>query len=105
MYKFVGVCAAHEIHNTSYWSLGMYLWVNTKTRALYISGDSPEIIKSDTAKTKEFMLLYDLEPKEEPQYNPYKQILTNPKRVTKQEFKNKLIYYENIYWKIELPNN
>ncbi len=114
MYKFVGVCFPYE----NWMSSCRYLWevclpeqtnlpcrVDTETRALYISGDHQEIIEPDPAKTKQFMLLYDLEPVQETQYNPYRLFLSNPKRVTKQEFENKLVQYGNSYWKIELPNN
>jgi hypothetical protein len=115
MYKFVAVCFPSRWNN---WiSSCRYLWevclpevpsvleqtnlpcrVDVETRALYISGDHQDIIEPNPSKTKEFMLLHDLEPKEETQYNLYKQVLFNPKRVTKQEFENKLVHYNNSYW-------
>jgi hypothetical protein len=100
MYKFVAVC--FPSHWNKWMSSCRYLWVDLETRALYISGDHQDIIEPDPSKTKRFMLMYDLEPVQETQYNPYKQVLTDPKRVTKQEFENKLVQYNNSYWNFKL---
>ena len=76
-------------------SSGLSLWKHIPTNTYYVSRDFCEIIQPKVDYS--YMLLYTPEPERE---SPYRQTLTNPKRVTQADFVARFIEYDNEIWQL-----